>query len=118
VSFGWVPAAAVVVKNRVLRRPAETVSSPVMQRLRSRKAEVTQTLEQQRAAARFEPQPDAPPPDSAAAAELTGAPPADGTAPAKPPTPPVKPEQKEDDSYTSRLLKAKKKVWDERNDQR
>jgi hypothetical protein len=85
-----------------------------MDRLRSRKAEVAESLDQRRAAARFEPAPDAPPPETLG--EQAGLP----TAPPAPPKPkpatgPMAPDQKEEESYTNRLLKAKKKVWEERN---
>src|ERR1700727_2912859 len=53
VSFAWVPALAVAASNRVLRRPPAAAPSPVMARLRSRKQEITESLEQRRAAARF-----------------------------------------------------------------
>jgi hypothetical protein len=81
-----------------------------MARLRSRKAEVTESLEQRRAAARFEPAADAPV-DAALIAEAIdeplGKPRAD-----KPTATPIAPDAaSEEDTYTSRLLKAKKKVW-------
>ncbi len=59
VSFAWVGALAQEAKRRVLRRAVEAAPSPVMARLRSRKAEVSESLEQRRAAVRFEPTPDA-----------------------------------------------------------
>ena len=60
VSFAWLSPLVAAAVRKVLRRPVELAPSPVMARLRSRKAEVTQSLEQRRAAARFEPSPDAP----------------------------------------------------------
>jgi hypothetical protein len=113
VSFAWLSLLAAAVVRTVLRRPVELAPSPVMARLRSRKAEVTQSLEQRRAAARFEPAPDAPI-DPALVAEAIdeplGKPKSD-----KPAATPIASDlTSEEDSYTSRLLKAKKKMWDEK----
>jgi hypothetical protein len=76
-------------------------------RLRSRKAEVSEKLEQQRASARFEPSPDAPV-DTAVLEEQL----ASGPRETKPPPgrTGLAPEKAEEDSYTSRLLKVKKDV--------
>ena len=91
-----------------------------MEKLRSRKAEVGEQLDRSRAATRFE----APPPagrgrrrraaprrdarrPSPAPPDRPPAEPAPGLAPDGP-----KPDQPE--SYTNRLLKAKQKVWEER----
>jgi uncharacterized membrane protein len=112
ISFAWVPLAYAALRNKILARKAETVSSPVMQRLRGRKAEVMESLEQRRATARFEPEPDAPPPPNTGDG-LSGPQP-DAPPPPKPPGPPTAPKP-EEESYTARLLKAKKKMWDERN---
>jgi hypothetical protein len=82
-----------------------------MSRLRSRKAEVDRTLESRRAAARFEPDIAVPiDPNAMQAAE------AQPTAPGMQPTPTPKPvaEAQPEDTYTSRLLKAKKQVWQDR----
>ena len=95
----------------VLRREPEAAEPEYMRALRSRKAEVAEQLDQLHAAARFEPPPEA----TAAAAtleELHGP-----TAPSKPkpPQPSIAPEKPSDEeSYTERLLKAKKKVWEEK----
>jgi hypothetical protein len=113
VSFAWVTPLAATVVRKVLRRPVEVAPSAVMARLRSRKAEVTQSLEQRRAAARFEPSPDAPIEPALVAEtidEPLGKPKSD-----KPTAAPIASDAaSEEDSYTSRLLKAKKKVWDEK----
>jgi len=109
VSFAWAPVLATAVANRVLRRRPELAPSPVMARLRSRKQEVTESLEQRRAAARFDPPPATTPPPSAT--EPLGKPPSDSP---KPPIPTAQVVPEEDaDSYTSRLLKAKKKARDQ-----
>ena len=81
-----------------------------MSRLRSRKAEVDRSLESRRAATRFEPDANvAVDPSVVAAAEARSTEP--GAPPKAPPKPVAEPEA---DDYTSRLLKAKKKVWEER----
>ena len=109
VSFAWAPALAISMTNRILRRRPALAPSPVMARLRSRKQEVTESLEQRRAAARFDPPPAASPPPPAT--EPLGPPPTDSP---KPPIPTAQIVPEEDkDSYTSRLLKAKKKVRDQ-----
>jgi Mg-chelatase subunit ChlD/uncharacterized membrane protein len=88
----------------LLRRKPAPAAAPTIERLRSRKAEVGSQLEQLRAGVRFE----AP---AGAATELPGSagvPPTDA--------PPVAPasagEPSKEESYTSRLLKAKKKAFE------
>lgn len=113
ISFAWLAPAWGAVVRTVLRRPAEAAPSPVMARLRSRKAEVTQSLEQRRAAARFEPTPDAPTEPTLVAEVINEA--GDQPKPPRPTATPVAPDAAaEEDTYTSRLLKAKKKMWDEK----
>lgn len=114
VRFDWAPPLARRAWAKLLRREPAPAPVEYMQRLRSRKAEVTETIEQRRAAARFEPAPDA----AVDAQVLDRA--IDRPADQPPPTPKaagatgLAPE-KEQDSYTSRLLKAKKQVWEERD---
>ncbi len=112
VSFNWAPALARKAIAWVLRRKPEAAPSPVLARLRSRKAEIDLSIEQRRAAARFEPAPDAAssaPPIAELVPETD-----DKTKQEKPP-PKVGGEKPDDgDNYTSRLLKAKKKVWDDK----
>jgi uncharacterized membrane protein/Mg-chelatase subunit ChlD len=109
VNFGWVPPLAVRLRDKVLRREPAPSENKVMDRLRSKKAEVGESLEQRRAAARFEPVPDAPP--SEPLVEPTAMP----VSPPKPkPAAGLTPDQTDADSYTSRLLKAKQKVWEDR----
>ena len=80
-----------------------------IERLKSRKAEVTGHLDQLRAATRFELPTQTP-------IELK---PLDELAPPPRPRPhpagpSLSPEKKEEETYTERLLKAKKKAWEER----
>jgi hypothetical protein len=94
----------------VLRRERQEAAPETMSRLRSRKAEVDRSLESRRAATRFEPDASATAdPDILSAAEAR--PTAPGAAPPAAPKPVAEPEV---DDYTSRLLKAKKKVWGDR----
>jgi uncharacterized membrane protein len=94
------------------------VAPPVeyMEKLKSRKAEVGEQLDRSRAAARFEPLPGTPtaPVDETL---LTGGAEAPRESPKpKPATPGLAPEAKkeEPESYTSRLMRAKQKVWEDR----
>ncbi len=111
VNFAFVAVAAGKLRNKLLNRQQE-VKTEYLERLRSRKREVGQQVDQMRAATRFEPTPDAPPPlPDALDRELQSS----SAPPKKPPARPgtTGPESEEED-YTSRLLKAKKKAQDER----
>jgi len=100
--------AATRLWNRLRHRAAPAESSPqFIDRLQSIKQQVGASIEQQRAARRFEGE------------EKGLAPPLPGTETAAAPPPPVRapsgpPAQEEGADYASRLLKAKKKVWEER----
>ncbi len=98
VGFAWVPALVGRVRGR-RKQPAQTET---IERLQSRKAEVTDQLDQLRAGARFET-----PSETTTDVEIpTGRPAA---------KPAITPEEKpEEDSYTERLLRAKKQVWKNR----
>jgi uncharacterized membrane protein len=86
-----------------------------MDRLKSRKAQIGESMERARGARRFdagETAPTAPPPGADVAAQATP------RAPARP-TPQIRPESEqktEAQDYASRLMKAKKRVWEERED--
>ncbi len=99
VSFAWVgPALAVLRRRETVPAEAATI-----ERLRSRKAQVDERIEQLRSDARFETPADAP-----AAPDVLDEPPRPAP-PSKKPT--MTSEEKEQESYTERLLKAKKKLW-------
>lgn len=107
VSFAWLPPLAGRVLDRLLRREPRVAPAPTIERLRSRKAEVSDQLDQLRASTRFE----APPEiviDPQAIEQPTAAP-----SESKAPAPSLSPDQPAEDSYTARLLKAKKKVWEQ-----
>lgn len=113
LNLTWIPPLAARGWAR-LRGTDSTAAQPeYMERLRSRKAEVAGTIEQRKAAARFEPEPGAAGPSlETLRQELEGDAPASRkpASPAKPELTPEKPSDEE--SYTSRLLKAKRQVWD------
>lgn len=109
VGFGWLPPLMLRFRDRLLGRPDRPPPTETIDRLRSRKAEVGDRLEQLRAAARFE-APDAGPsqPEEILQSPLS---------PPPAPTAPQLAESQPAESYTERLLKAKKKVWQENKDQ-
>jgi hypothetical protein len=109
VNFDWIAPAAIWGWNRLLRRDQEVAADERMDRLRNLKATVSNQLDERRAAARFEPQVDADTPGrdldevlNDAAASGSSQPP-----PLARPTGPLP--QTEEESYTERLLKAKRK---------
>ena len=109
------PLLLVHLRDFILRRQPTPALPQYIERLKSRKAEVAEHLEQLRAAARFELPIQAP-------VDLK---PLDEQIPHAPSEPrasemsPAKAEAeaeagKEEETYTERLLKAKKKAWEER----
>jgi uncharacterized membrane protein/Mg-chelatase subunit ChlD len=115
VDFRWLAPVWTRVFDIVLRREHHEPAPETMARLRSRKAEVDQSIESRRAATRFEP-------DAAVAIDpkTIEAAEARPTSPSAPSAPPIKPveEAEAEDTYTSRLLKAKKQVWKDRTEDR
>ncbi len=103
----WARFAEIVLRRERLEPAPETMS-----RLRSRKAEVDRSLESRRAAARFEPDADAFSRD--AEPSLRGVAERAPTRPTPPPKPVAEAQPEPEDSYTARLLKAKKQVWQDR----
>ncbi len=112
MNFDWLWPLMANVRNRILGRPAQASVEATIQRLRSRKAQVAGELEQKRAALRFEPTSEGDvkslteelsdrvkTPDEAAktAASLAA--------------------EREEDSYTARLLKAKQKAQPRKREQ-
>jgi len=109
VSLAWIPQLAATVRDRIRHRAAAP-QLETMSRLKSRKAEIGMSLDAQREQARFEP----PSEPGVAASPLD-----DAAAPATKQQPAARPKiaadaSADEDSYTSRLLKAKKKVWEDR----
>ncbi|MFH1268079.1 MAG: glutamine amidotransferase, partial [Planctomycetota bacterium] len=107
VGFGWVPALAGRIRDGIFGRKAEPAEIEMMERLKTSKAEVGDRVEQLRAGARFEPSTEAAA-DAESIAELERP-----TTPSKPP--PEQPslaQEPEEESYTERLLKAKRRAWE------
>ncbi|HEY2761866.1 MAG TPA: hypothetical protein VGI75_14015, partial [Pirellulales bacterium] len=119
VNFAWLPAAAGRVSDKILRRQPRPAPEQTIERLRSRKAAIAQQIDERRAAARFEPMPDAP--TTEAGTLEPGLPPAgeqpiQSNAPQSGGSKMPEAERAEDD-YTSRLLKAKKQFRQSRKDE-
>ena len=111
VHFDWVPPLAGRARDWVLRRQPKVAAPEFMQRLQSRKAEVSDHLEQLRAATRFEPSPDMTPtlPSLEELATQSSEPTSEKSA-----APSLSQPKPDEESYTERLLKAKQKVWKDR----
>jgi uncharacterized membrane protein len=114
VDLSWLSPALARTRDFVLRRQAAPAMPETMSRLRSRKRQLGNEIAQRRSAVRFEsseapPAGAAPPVVAAATPELA--------APAvRPPT--NEPDSAPAESYTERLLKAKKQAMRDRNDPR
>lgn len=109
VRFGWLATVSRNTVGRLLGRAPDDQPPEYIARLRGRKQEVADEIEQRKAAARFEPDSrlpaaDAPPFDRSG----------DASSPPSTPTPDSGP-RVEEETYTDRLLKAKKRVWEERD---
>lgn len=116
IGSDWVVPAAQWVRNRLFpnREPAEVEER--MQRLRSKKAAIAGEIDDRRAAARFEPVVDegteAPAPNleeiiaDANSVQSTDKPKSSASTE-------MAPDAQDEESYTSRLLKAKQKAWKE-----
>jgi uncharacterized membrane protein len=109
VSFGfeWLAPLATRLRDRILGRAPAVDVQVTIDRLRSRKAEVSGQLEQKRAALRFEPTREAAAGAESIAQELTDGGKAAEKAAKKAESLAA---EKEEDSYTARLLKAKQKA--------
>ena len=107
ISFAWVPILAGRVGARLFGREQETPQVEMIDRLRSRKAEVAGQVEQLRSAARFEASEDA---KTETPLDLAAPPPETPSTQTQAPGL-VDEDKPEEETYTSRLLKAKKKAW-------
>ncbi len=116
-SYEWIAPLVTFVQQKILRRTIDQAAETRMERLRSRKQQVGGQIDELRAAARFDPQPDAPPGEAPRATRsldevLKDA--GGGGGGAAPPPAPTQSgmapgEAEKDNSYTARLLEAKKK---------
>ena len=113
MGFEWLTPVWAYLGEKVLGRERQAEVPATMSRLQSRKREVQEQYETRRSATRFE-APDEPPAtdEPSPLAGLTEAP---KPRPERKPEPKVGGETKEQESYTSRLLKAKKDVWKDRD---
>jgi hypothetical protein len=112
IGFEWLQPVWQWVAEKVLRREREAAVPATMSRLQSRKREVQRQYESARAETRFEASSEAATADEPSPLEgLAGKP---IERPRHEPAPQVSDETKEEESYTSRLLKAKKDVWKDR----
>jgi len=107
IDFSWLAAGLAWVGQRLGRDGEQGPREERVERLRSLKAEISADVERRRASARFEPDPEAPEPGDVA-------PDVAGAGPRREP-PRQKKEtkltpEKEEESYTERLLKAKRKA--------
>ena len=114
IHFYWVMPALAYAWGRLMQRQLEPVRTEAMERLRSKKAAITSQLDERRASARFEPQldVDAGAPQRDLGDVLQDATGGSSNAPQQqslqpPPSAAVGPEQ---DTYTERLMAAKKKA--------
>ncbi|MCC7476383.1 MAG: VWA domain-containing protein [Pirellulales bacterium] len=112
ISFSWLVPIWTRFVDIVLRRERQEAAPEVMSRLRSRKQEIERSIESRRAATRFEPDQTGPVgPNALADAEAK---PVIPTPPSQQPSKPTTAEPEQGETYTSRLLKAKKQVWQDR----
>jgi Mg-chelatase subunit ChlD len=104
----WLPVAW--VRQRVLRRHAPVAAAPHMERLKSRKEAVAKQVQDRRATASLKPPPAERPLSEPSASDAPRIEPTPrGTVASSAGAPPS-------EDYTSRLLKAKRKVWTDRRD--
>ena len=106
VSFAWLPPLLARVRDFVLRREPQPAKVEFMERLRSRKAEVSGQIEQIRTSARFEAAAERP--VDMGVLDTPGAGPSSATPTSA--APKLEGEQPDEETYTERLLKAKKKA--------
>ncbi len=110
LDLSWLPPMLAAARDKVLRREPAPAEDVTMSRLRSSKAAVADQLEEKRRAVRFEPSTtesaDPEPLQTAAATPQA-------EKPRPPKQQPIAPEKAEE-SYTERLLKAKRRARDDR----
>jgi uncharacterized membrane protein/Mg-chelatase subunit ChlD len=116
VNFDWVVPAMTWVQGKLWTQQVEQKVDEVLDRLRSSKAAVADQIDNRRATTRFEPSPDdmdiAPRTLDEVLQDTT---PSEGqSGAAKRATTQMTPDAVEEESYTSRLLKAKKQAWKDR----
>jgi hypothetical protein len=114
INLDWLWVAIGRLRDKILGRVREAEVPETMSRLRSRKQQIEEQIEGRRTAARFE----ITDPTAAAGPLPTEADPT-STIPKGPAAQPtMKPDAPDAESYTERLLKAKKQVWRDRDDEK
>ncbi len=113
VDFEWLMPMLARTRDWVLRREKAVPVPETMGRLRSRKREISKQIEGRRAATRFEEPIDLPPETSDAVAQASASAPTSKPRPQKPVS--ETPDEAAGPSYTERLLKAKRQVWQDRD---
>ena len=111
ISFEWLTPLLAKAGDIVLRRERAAPAPETMSRLRTRKQEVSEQIEDRRAATRFEPEQE---PESSSDVAATKSVAVPSKSPKSPP-PTETPDDSDEPSYTERLLKAKRQVWDDRD---
>lgn len=112
ISFGWLAALLVWLRLRSTDAEKAKAEQQRLERLRARKREIAAQIEQRRAAARFEPAAEEPASGEPSPLQATAE---SGPAkPAAPQTPTLAPQEQLEDSYTARLLRAKKEALKKR----
>ncbi len=112
VNFDWLARWLVQARDHFMQREPAAVPDATMSRLRSRKAEVAGRIQQRQAAARFEPTASEAGVEPLVAEVESQTPTSTSEKKAEPGFTAEK--EQEDDSYTSRLLKAKRDVWNKK----
>jgi hypothetical protein len=111
VHFYWVAPALATAYARMRGNTQEDVRDERLERLRNRKAAVSSQIDERRAAARFEPTPDGFSEPRDYEAVIADASSGAASEPARPQSQPqTQTPQTEQDTYTERLLAAKKKA--------
>jgi uncharacterized membrane protein len=116
LGFEWLTPVLAWVSVNLLRRERPEAPDERLERLRSRKRAIEREIDTKRAAQRFEPEPE-----TAGERELRDVIEQAGAGrPVEPPRPlrdvTLQPGEAEGEDYTSRLLKAKRKAWEQRKD--
>ena len=112
VNVAWAPPLAGRARDWLLRRQRKPVTPEFMERLRGKKAEVSEQIERMRSAVRFESPQSQKPADLTVLEEPSGV---EKTSKSAEQPSIAAPQKTEAESYTERLLRAKKKVWEDRD---
>ncbi len=115
IGFEWLSPLMLKIKERLGGGQVEPDDDGRLSRLRNQKAIISERLDERRSAARFEPQLEEQ--DALNLDEVLDD--VGSAAPAPPPRPsaPSSAPSEEEESYTSRLLKAKKDAWKDKNNE-